>query len=318
MRYGERQGRDLLVGLVVSLLVHATGGLVMVRAVVTPAEEPGIQVLFENEDPEELRLGIERSDAQTDAWLGFDTPTEHAAPESATEQSAMTMAESGEAGDAAPGESPQETAPEANAEKAVVPEEAAEAARALAQVARDMVMDWLEAAQAVDVGDLARAIKAAPSEEAAEPREVAAGPAARPSPPTQGQPGSPGEPGIITDKEAAAAALKAAVTVVPGQVVAAEGLEISTRRPRWSRTTVMTRRPGNPVVWMTFGRDGRVRQAGFFRDGEREYRTGFPDVDEPLMNAVYQWTARGKALQDLPADRSDAGITVQIRVLLAG
>lgn len=122
--------------------------------------------------------------------------------------------------------------------------------------------------------------------------------------------------GLPADREALAAAIRAAPAVRPGQVVAGQGLEILTRQPRWSTTTVLTHRPRNPVVEIVFDREGRVRRAQFVRDGQRVYNTGYEDVDQPLLSAIYAWQARGRVLAELPPDDPDAGAKVILTILL--
>jgi hypothetical protein len=127
---------------------------------------------------------------------------------------------------------------------------------------------------------------------------------------------APGKPGIASERESIATALRNATLVRPGQVVASKGLEIATREARWTITTQMTRRPRNPTVSITFGRDGRVKRADFLSEGERRYSTGFEDVDQPLLNAIFSWTARGEPLRALPSGDPEAGVTVVLTIVL--
>jgi hypothetical protein len=99
-------------------------------------------------------------------------------------------------------------------------------------------------------------------------------------------------------------------------VVSAKGLKIATKRPAWAATTRAIRNPGNAVMQVTFARDGTARRVRFLSDGRREYRTGFPDVDDPLVTALYQWTAEGEALLRLPENDPDAGLTITFKILL--
>ncbi|MCX5690087.1 MAG: hypothetical protein NTV94_09965, partial [Planctomycetota bacterium] len=86
-------------------------------------------------------------------------------------------------------------------------------------------------------------------------------------------------------------------------------------------TTRIMSSPRNPVVRVTFGRSGKVIKADFI-DGQT---TGWPDVDGPLKDALYRWTASGEELKKLPppppprADGKPApqrGISLTFRVLL--
>ncbi len=121
-----------------------------------------------------------------------------------------------------------------------------------------------------------------------------------------------GKLGERAQREADAAALKDAINARPGRVAAGKGLEITTIRPRWSVTTKLTSTPRNPVVEVRFGRDGKVKSARFLTDQS----TGYKDVDAPLLDAVYRWTAKGVPLEKLAADDPDAVVSVAIRFML--
>jgi hypothetical protein len=198
-----------------------------------------------------------------------------------------------------------------------VVEWSAELTRAAQRAGETMGETVLEAirlaAQAVDeLPDLERAqgaaeesVAAAMQEsEAVEPDDTQA-----PSPqagalPAAGPSGADPARGEVTDRESVALSVRRApaVRLVEGRVQAAEGLEIQTRRPRWTNTVIATRNPRTPTVEIVFGADGRVRRAAFVSDGATVYSTGFEDVDQPLLNAVYGWTARGKAIDELEED----------------
>src|SRR5690606_20607726 len=101
--------------------------------------------------------------------------------------------------------------------------------------------------------------------------------------------------GEAAEKEADPTALTEPVTVRLGRTAAAEGLEILTRSPQFTTLTLRTARPRSPLVDIRFKGDGAVESAAF-RRGEG---TGYPGVDEPLLNAIYQWQARGERLGEL-------------------
>jgi hypothetical protein len=125
-----------------------------------------------------------------------------------------------------------------------------------------------------------------------------------------GLPGRPGEnPGQISEKESDAASIEQMLTVRPGMPAAAEGLEIITRRPNFTRLTRVTAAPGNPIVRIFFKRTGTVGRVELLRS------SGSDDVDGPVLNAVYNWRAKGKALDDLP-NRPTAGITLTVTIVL--
>ena len=121
-----------------------------------------------------------------------------------------------------------------------------------------------------------------------------------------------------TVREAIAAAARKTNSVRPGQVLAAEGLEIKTRAPRWTTTMMYLYRPQNPVLSITFGRDGRVINAEFLRAGNIVYGSGYTDVDQTLLNAVYGWTATGKPLEALDPAHPERGVSILMTILLRG
>lgn len=132
--------------------------------------------------------------------------------------------------------------------------------------------------------------------------------AATPPSPMGGNDGA--RPGEVSDKQADPTALEATIDIRPGRPAAAQGLEITTRRPQFTRLTRVTVYPKNPLLKVTIDRRGRVAKVEILES------SGADDVDLPVINAVYQWTAKGKALDDLAADNPEAGITVKIRILL--
>lgn len=304
-------------GLAFSLLAHAVAGLALATA--WQWDGGGDPLLLEapSEDSERreherppVRLGIERSRAVTMTWLGFEVPTEHAARQSEVEQSAMSPSPA-PARDPAPAPEVAE-ASDPSAESAARPARVVIAVRSLAQsigeraaevaqIAESAIAVGLEEAAALALDAATQESETAASATPAEPESVAGG-----------------APGEEEPKESPATSLDQAIRVVPGKVAAGQGLEIFTQRPRWPLTTLALRAPRNPVLRITFGPGGRVVDARFAKEGSRELSTGFSDVDEPLLTAVYRWTARGKALDELPAEDPEAGVTVNLRIILQG
>ncbi|MEZ6235677.1 MAG: hypothetical protein R3B68_15955 [Phycisphaerales bacterium] len=128
---------------------------------------------------------------------------------------------------------------------------------------------------------------------------------------SRGNPGGAGTPGERSESEASAASRQEPIEVRPGRVVAAEGLQITTVRPVFAIATMVMANPRSPTVVIEFGGDGRVRNAAFV-EGRT---TGSRDVDLPLLDAIYRWTARGKALETL-GDDPEATISIRMRILL--
>jgi hypothetical protein len=139
--------------------------------------------------------------------------------------------------------------------------------------------------------------------------------AAAPQPVKMGS-STPGIPGMHSEAEADAKSVKESPQVHLGHVLAAQGLQIATRRPRWSNTTMLTRSPRNAVVVIRFNRDGVVKYADFATVGHRRYSTGYEDVDEPLLNAIYSWTAKGEALNKLSPDDPTATVKIVLTIVL--
>jgi hypothetical protein len=147
---------------------------------------------------------------------------------------------------------------------------------------------------------------------------------AAPQPPTQpvsqpqdrATPATPGQKakdsagdGEITDSESDPTSV---VSVPPnvwrnGRPVAAKGLTIKTRKPKFTILTLVTQAPRNPTVEIQFDHEGKPVDYRF------EVSAGHPDVDGPILDAVAAWRASGKPLEKLgPKDT----ITVRIRLLL--
>lgn len=161
--------------------------------------------------------------------------------------------------------------------------------------------------------DLAERENAEREQAARELAEREAAQAALPIPP---RPASKPRParraGEVSDRESDAAAVRSAVNVEPGRPAATKGLKINTVRPEWSTTTRIVALPKNPVVRVRFNRAGKVVDANFVD----RYDTGWPDVDGPLLDAIYRWKAEGERLRELPENDPEAVITVTFRITL--
>lgn len=122
---------------------------------------------------------------------------------------------------------------------------------------------------------------------------------------------APGTPGIASDKQIDASSTEPSTEVRPGKTIAAKGLEIITRRPIFGRVTRVVTFPDNPLVDATFGRDGRVKKARIVTS------SGYPEeVDQPVLDAVYTWRAKGKALAKINPLDPDAGIHLKFTIIL--
>ncbi len=112
--------------------------------------------------------------------------------------------------------------------------------------------------------------------------------------------------GEVSEKESDASSLEDPIEVRPGRPAAAEGIELITRRPQFSRYTRTVAAPRNPLLRVTFDPRGVVVDVQLIRS------SGFNDVDDPVVNAVFQWQARGERLKRA----GPAGLTLTVEILL--
>lgn len=152
---------------------------------------------------------------------------------------------------------------------------------------------------------------AVPAAPAATPVAPAAEAAAKP-----GKAGAPGTPieqsedaAWIADKESDPTSLRRTARYESGRVEAGEGLEILTVNPSFDAATRNFSLPRSPVFEIKFDRNGEVKRLRMLRS------SGFPNVNEPIKNAMFKWRARGKALDELP-NEPDAGVVLRITIRL--
>jgi hypothetical protein len=119
------------------------------------------------------------------------------------------------------------------------------------------------------------------------------------------------QPGEKSQQETWAASVVGSLVYRPGRPLAAKGLQVFTVSPRWGVTTMLTCAPKNTVMRVTFARSGKVVKAEFLDTG-----TGYADVDGPLLDSVYRWTAQGELLKKVPASDPHAGLAFDIKFLL--
>ena len=145
-------------------------------------------------------------------------------------------------------------------------------------------------------------------------------PATEPRPATE--PAERGTPGVEDQRAADAAKRRNARELradLLGQPLQASGdLNFKTVRPTWSLQVRNAYNPQrNPVIEIHFGPDGRVKLAEFVPQPDGTRGSGYAEVDQPLLNAVYRWTASGKAIDALDKDDEDARVSVVIRFLIS-
>ena len=126
--------------------------------------------------------------------------------------------------------------------------------------------------------------------------------------PGQGE-GDSGENGNAADRESDATSI---VDVPPelwkrGKPLAAKGVELQTKRPVINTLTQITARFGNPVVEIKFNSKGRPVQARIVvSSGDRR-------LDEPILDSLYRWRAKGEKLSELKGDET---FDVKLRFVL--
>ena len=268
--------------------------------------EPDLIEPADAAEPVEVAEAADEAEA-VEAAVIVEAAVEPAEPEAEIAEETLASAETleaseeGDAGDAA------ET--EAAPILAVRPESTEQAASRLfrtlsraASRARRAVLD-AQIAQAAQIAQELQDLQTAMAAQAAQ--STPASPAATPP---------PGEPrdAIASEKESDATSRQRIAEWEPGKPPAVEGLDITTVRPRWTVTTRMMSVPRNPVVRIEFRKNGTVARAAFL---ERQ-DTGYADVDGPLLDAIYAWTAKGRALEALAADDPQAVVPITMRIVL--
>ncbi|MDZ4831306.1 MAG: hypothetical protein SGJ09_14050 [Phycisphaerae bacterium] len=161
-----------------------------------------------------------------------------------------------------------------------------------------------------------------PSEEpseapAAEPSNQPIRPPSSPSPPpAAASPAGTSAPdpvgtGDISDSESDPTSLQSvpASQWKNGRPIAAQGLAIKTRKPRFTTLTMVTANPRNPIVEIRFEKDGKPSKITFLRS------SGHQDIDGPILDAITGWRASGKALEKLKAGDS---VAIKLRLVLVG
>lgn len=273
-----------------SVIVHLLVALALLRGGVDPAR---IADAAERATPLEIpiKLGIERSQAVTPNWLGFETPTPHVASPATVSQSELTRAQ-GDARD--------------NLARAF----AAQVQAATTQTLSD-ARTLLEAFRA----ELVRAQAEATQESPAEPAPAAETP---PEPTTEPTPDpkpaeddeQDGSPGLKDTRAADAVSLPTEVRRSElGKVIAGEGLKINTTRMHLTDLQRSMGRPPSPLVEIFFDHTGRVFRARI----PTGRGTGRSDIDQALINAIYEWTAQGEKINAL--EEGDPPLLVRMRIL---
>lgn len=300
---------------------------------------------------ERLQLGIAQSPHDTDNWIGFAEPTPHSAPPSEVDQpdldpnagtpgtpgpiAAAASEPQQQPGPPSPPPAPPPAPPTARTEpqpdpappntadlRGESPEQPGtpgepeegpdDPTRPLIIERAELPPRTIDESDAGFIGPPAALAESVPPALQTPPAPPTPDPQSAPIANTQGGSNNPGDaPGERSDRESHASSREQEIEVRPGRPAAAEGLEIITRRPQFSRVTrLLSIPPRNPRLRITFDRTGVVRNVEFLEP------TGIPDVDDPVQLAVYRWTARGRALTELPIADPKAGVTITVTILL--
>ncbi len=275
--------------------------------------------------PPKVRAGIEKSERSTLTWLGFAEPEPHEAKLDTLDQAALSPTPV-----AAPPNPVSEPVAGTPADARPTPVEQPEASPtpAMAEAVEQSITDGLSQAIELVANVREQALIAVARAQLAASQRAQAVPAPEAEPVKPVAPTEPVEavqaaakPGIDPDADgkddkpkagrvtAAEAAVESPkdslatstikpIRVRPGKPAAAEGLDITTVRPKWTYVTRLSALPRDPVIAVDFAKDGRVLRAAFVVGKS----TGDDRVDGPLLDAMYNWTAKGKALDDLPLD----------------
>tara|TARA_R110002073_G_scaffold118918_4_gene259051 strand:+ start:2483 stop:3658 length:1176 start_codon:yes stop_codon:yes gene_type:complete len=126
-----------------------------------------------------------------------------------------------------------------------------------------------------------------------------------------------GKAGEQSEKESAASKIKRALRVDGADLhkpIVGKGIELTTVEPRFPASVRFRELPRNPVLIIRFNGLGRVIKVSFLTEGRRVYDTGVKGVDEPLINAVYQWRAKGKEIEALDAKDPESFLEIPMRI----
>ncbi len=275
-----------------SLACHVLIAVLLLRAGVDPTS---MADAAEQMDPLEIpvKLGIERSDAVTPNWLGFEVPTPHVADPAPTEQSPLTRAQ-GDQRD--------------NFARAMAASLQTSTDQAFADARQ--VLDALRERFARAQAD-ARALAEATAEPQTQPTEEqpVEQPPAEPTPAKDDA--LDGSPGIQDTRSAPPSSKPIEMRRLElGRVVSAEGLRINTTRIHLTSLQRAFRADRSPLVEIFFNHDGRVSRARI----PSGRGSGFSDIDQALINAIYEWTAEGKPIEEM--QEGDAPLLIRMRILM--
>ena len=294
---------------------------------------------------EEPVLGIEESMAKTMNWIGYEEYQEHLARLAETDQAAFEMRPSAGGGtpprpQVPPTPQPTEESTQADSAAAppsvTAPEQPAKDAPQVPQAAQPTDAEQIETkAPEKPDPEATDGTAGPPRPEPAPEKEPKPEPEPQPKPKPEPEPkpepkpetdpspqpkpdpgegpgsgeGEPGEPGDAADKESDPTSV---IEVPPdtwraGKPLAAQGLELQTKRPFITELTLLTARYGHPLVEIQFGSDGKPKSAQILTS------SGDKRIDDPILDSLYRWRAKGAKLKELKGDET---ANIRLRIVL--
>lgn len=317
--------------MVLSVLLHLIGGMLLLWISASGSQSHSSTAMsremlvepIEQDDP--LTLGLNDAQSASINWLGIERQesVDGDAIISETEQAAQTPVVGAGAEPIAPEQEVVEEQAEQPAEQAIeqhqeeFPEQAEIIEESPTQEMDQLVIEQDEGIEVVVAEEVLEESAPDVSPEPSNASELAQSTSKE----TQEQPKQPapaGDVGVLSEREVIATRIKKAIEIdprKPNAPIAGKGLEITTVRPRYSTETRLSAVPRNPIVVIRFGADGKVRKAEFLWDGKRRLTSGDSRVDQPLLNAIYRWKAKGTQVDALnPNDINDT-VEVTIKII---
>ena len=328
----RRSMLPLVAGLCASIFAHLAVILPLLVSIMTTtsAKPAELKTTITADDfqpikeEQKLQLGIDEDTPSSFTWIGYKEYEEHLAALSEVEQAAKAIDQSG---------NPQTPSAESFKQVQAIQAEQIEIARQelaalleffkieptppnakpgmnpdVPQIAEPglrsaiaRLKKWLENAT--------ETVKAKPTTESRETAEQAVAAKAvesgRPGNPTE----SPPDEGEPSDMESDATS----TIDVPfdkirlGKPVAGHGLELKPRRPNFTLLELLTARPRNPLVEISFPRSGKPKSAKLIES------TVNKSIDNAILNSLYAWRAKGKRLEELGENET---VSIRLRILL--
>ena len=308
-----------------SILAHVGAVIVVITIINDASAESSDAREIHHEDPppappppeQEISLGIEESKASTMTFIGYEDYEKHLARLSEVEQAAMREQVAGGAPPASPTptQSKPETPPETSSQPKQQPEAASPPPRPVSTPAPEAPKSSQEpesskTSEATPTPDPKPEPTPEPKPETPPTPESPPTPEPKPTPPAPPAPPAPPEPGTPADKDSDASS----VVDVPqnlwrqGKPLAAQGLDLKTKRPNIPTVTWLTMRPSfHPVVEIQFMNNGIPASAKVLKS------SGDVELDGYINDSLYRWRASGKRLKELQGEET---VTIRLKLLL--